>query len=299
LEEGRSLSATQSPCRFEEAERGVIVVSPRPELNDVQWADIEEIGDGIVSRVRDKSRPRVVIDLTEMNYMGSAMVALLVRVWKAVDENGGKLAVCNVNHLVREVLDLAGLTQKWTVTDTREEAVSAVSSGGGGAATGTAMLPTVGAIVCVGIAILGLVGVLGHVALGTVVSIALVGLGGIAGIAFGVLACSSGSGLGKLVGCTAATAAALILIGGLVLLAMGDQPDDLEDIEVIDDVIEAVEPDDADGGADIDSEAGIEDEAADTADVGTDYELDDPGIDPAGGVFLEEEDEQEPAIAEP
>jgi len=293
------LSATQSPCRFEEAERGVMVVSPRPELNDVQWADIEQIGDGIVSRVREKSRPRVVIDLTEMNYMGSAMVALIVRVWRAVDENGGRLAVCNVNHLVREVLDLAGLTQKWTVTGSREEAVSAVSSGGG-SSSGTAVLPTVGAIVCVGIALLGLVSVLGQVALGTVVAVALLGLGGIAGTAFGVLACSSGSTLGKFVGCIAATAAALILISGLALLAIGNKPDDddLENTEIVDEVIEAVEPDEADSDAEDNSQAVIEDEGGATADVGTDSEPDNPGIDPAGGVFLEEDSEQERSLTE-
>ncbi|QDT38500.1 STAS domain-containing protein [Stratiformator vulcanicus] len=217
------MSATQSYCRFEEVNRDILLVVPRPELNDVQWADIEQIGDGIVKRIKSRARPKVVIDLGDLKYMGSAMVALLVRTWKAVDESRGRMAVCNVNGLVTEVLDLAGLREKWTFTSDRDSAIQSVggssSAASGSGSGGSSMLPAIGAIVSILIAVLGLLGVLGLVDLAPPVSLALLGLGGVAGIIFGVLAVASGGDLGKLIGGAAAAAAALVLVGGLVAMA--------------------------------------------------------------------------------
>ncbi len=74
--------------------------------------------------------------------MGSAMVALIVRLYKAVNGRNGQMVVVNQHELVLEVLKLAGLTKLWTIVENRDKAyaalgvkrrsVSAPSSGGGG-----------------------------------------------------------------------------------------------------------------------------------------------------------------------
>ncbi len=95
----------------------------RPELNEVPWTDIERIGSGIVGRVSSHEKPRVLVDLTELNHMGSAMVALVVRIWKAATEKSGRMVVVNRTDLVGEVLEISGLASKWTIVPTREEAL--------------------------------------------------------------------------------------------------------------------------------------------------------------------------------
>jgi len=115
--------SAETTCRFEELDRGVLAVTLRPELNEVPWTDIERIGSGIVGRVSSQAKPRVLVDLTELNHMGSAMVALVVRIWKATTEQHGRMIVVNRSDLVGEVLQISGLANKWTIVSSRDEAL--------------------------------------------------------------------------------------------------------------------------------------------------------------------------------
>jgi anti-anti-sigma factor len=121
----------ETTCRFEELDRGVLAVTLRPELNEVPWTDIERIGSGIVGRIASQARPRVIVDLTELNHMGSAMVALVVRIWKATTEQNGRMIVVNRSDLVGEVLQISGLANKWTIVPSRDEALREFGAGRG------------------------------------------------------------------------------------------------------------------------------------------------------------------------
>lgn len=94
-----------------------------PGLNDAQWSDIEQAGNEIMSRLNGMRTPAVLVDLTPLNYMGSSMVAMIVRCWKNVQANNGRIVVVSNNDVVREVISLAGLTKVWPMVATREEAI--------------------------------------------------------------------------------------------------------------------------------------------------------------------------------
>jgi anti-anti-sigma factor len=147
--------------RFESV-NGCLTVTLLPELNDKQWADIERVGTELVARIGATPSPRVIVDLTPLSYMGSAMVALIVRLYKEVNTRGGKMVVVNQHELVHEVLKLAGLTKLWTIVDNRQAAYSslgikmnAASSVGGALQTGGMGIVAAGAIGTAG-ALLGL-----------------------------------------------------------------------------------------------------------------------------------------------
>jgi anti-anti-sigma factor len=128
-----SVSAGESTYRFEQFD-GYAVITLLPQLNDSQWADIEKVGTELVDRLKSTDQPRFLVDLTLLNYMGSAMVALIVRLWKSVkDTKKGRMVVVNQHEMVFEVLKLAGLHKVWTIVQTREEGQKAlgVSSRGG------------------------------------------------------------------------------------------------------------------------------------------------------------------------
>jgi anti-anti-sigma factor len=152
-----AVSVGETYYRFETV-GGCLAVTLLPELNDKQWADIERVGTEIVDRISAAPSPKVLVDLTQLSYMGSAMVALIVRLYKTVNSRGGKMVVVNQHELVFEVLKLAGLTKLWTIVGTRGEAyasmgvkASALSSGGtGGLQAGGMGLVAAGAIGTVG-----------------------------------------------------------------------------------------------------------------------------------------------------
>lgn len=121
--------SNQLPYRLEVDNRRA-TVTLLPELNEVPWADIERVGSEILSRIEPLSSPQLLVDLCNLNYMGSAQVALVVRMFKLVKEKNGKMVVANRDPMVMEVLSLAGLNKVWTIVDSRERAGSMLGGGG-------------------------------------------------------------------------------------------------------------------------------------------------------------------------
>lgn len=121
------MAESETPYRFEEADTYCTIVL-LPELNQAPWDQIDSMGTAIVERMNarmgaSRQKPGFIVDLSALNYMGSAMVALVVRLWKASKEKGAKMAVVNSDPMVLEVLELAGLAQVWTIVDSREAAM--------------------------------------------------------------------------------------------------------------------------------------------------------------------------------
>jgi len=122
------VTAPDAPFRFTQEENVSILVL-KQELNNVQWGEIDSIGTQVLNSLAERAHPNVIVDLSQLNYMGSAMVALIVRVWKATMARKGKLAVVCPHEGVREVLKLASLDKHWAITDTQAEARTAVGAG--------------------------------------------------------------------------------------------------------------------------------------------------------------------------
>lgn len=100
----------------------------RRELVKAAWDTIEQVGDSIQATVEEKKHPQVLMDLSQLEHMGSSMVAMLVRIWKRVEaKEGAMVFVCEENRIY-EVLKLAGLTNVWTIKDNRQEALDLLGS---------------------------------------------------------------------------------------------------------------------------------------------------------------------------
>lgn len=112
----------QSLYRIEE-HPGYVVLSFSPGMSDAQMGTVDSVGADVLSRLEPMPTPAIIVDLSPLKYMGSAMVALIVRIWKAVNGRNGRMVVVNDNGIVQEVLRIAGLEKVWTIVPTREEAV--------------------------------------------------------------------------------------------------------------------------------------------------------------------------------
>jgi len=118
-----------------------LIISLLPHLNKVAWADIDSIGAEVLSRLNAYPSPKVLIDLCQLDYMGSAQVALMVRVYKAVKEKSGTMVVANRHPVVQEVLTLAGLNKLWTILGSREEGLRSLGGDPGRSAASQAATP--------------------------------------------------------------------------------------------------------------------------------------------------------------
>ena len=109
---------------------GVTIVLPLADVAEIRWPEIEEASKGIFQSVTDGPGPRILVDMAKVRYCGSALLGLMVRVWKTVSPQGGSLAFCNVSEEVAEVLRQTRLDTLWTVYPSREAACDALQGPG-------------------------------------------------------------------------------------------------------------------------------------------------------------------------
>lgn len=102
--------------------RSYLIVAFNPSLGDCRWGDIEQVGNDLKEKLATLDRPNFLLDLTRLEFMGSSVVALIVKLWKAVQEKEGEMVVVNSSSMIGEVLEIAGLTRVWKIVDSHEEA---------------------------------------------------------------------------------------------------------------------------------------------------------------------------------
>lgn len=105
-----------------EAGRGFSIVSLNPAVTECRWGEIEQVADELKQRIGEQTVPHFLMDLTRIEYMGSSVVALIVKLWKAGKERNGLMVVVSSQPLIREILETAGLAKVWTIVDSRPEA---------------------------------------------------------------------------------------------------------------------------------------------------------------------------------
>lgn len=119
---------TESPAyQFQTGKRFAVVEFFQP-MATCRWSEIEQIGDELKSEIGELSNPVFLLDLSRLEFMGSSVVALIVRLWKSTQERGGGMVVVNSNAMIKEVLDIAGLTRVWTIVDSRDQAEKMLSN---------------------------------------------------------------------------------------------------------------------------------------------------------------------------
>ena len=71
------------------------------------------------------SRARVLIDFTRLDYISSAGFRILLLAAKRADENGSRFVLCGISGRVRQLFELGGFLDLFTIAATREEGIAA------------------------------------------------------------------------------------------------------------------------------------------------------------------------------
>ncbi|MDO8836774.1 MAG: STAS domain-containing protein [Vicinamibacterales bacterium] len=70
----------------------------------------------------------VIADMTRVQLLTSAGIRQFLLLRKRMASNHGGLVLCGVNERVRTLLEIAGLLSQFTITETREQALAAVTA---------------------------------------------------------------------------------------------------------------------------------------------------------------------------
>jgi anti-anti-sigma factor len=94
----------------------------RAELNAFHWEDLQRSAQEILAELENGAHRVVIVDLTPLDYLGSAQLTLLVRIWKLLKGRDARMIVELKSPVVREVLKTAGLLNVWEVADSHAAA---------------------------------------------------------------------------------------------------------------------------------------------------------------------------------
>lgn len=102
---------------------GYSVVSFPKEISKANLTEIREAGEQVVAELANRKAPHCLVDLTDLDHAGSALVASMVRIWKAVDAHQGRMVVAVSSKGVRDVLRVTGLNRVWTIKSSYDAAL--------------------------------------------------------------------------------------------------------------------------------------------------------------------------------
>ena len=106
---------------------GLVVV----ELADRKILDeaiISQIAEQLYALVAEGDSPKLVLDFQNVSHMSSGALGMLITLHKRIREKSGGLRLCNIGESIYEVFVITRLNEVFQVSDSREAAISELSS---------------------------------------------------------------------------------------------------------------------------------------------------------------------------
>jgi anti-sigma B factor antagonist len=90
-------------------------------------ANISEIGQGLVSLVEAKQRPKILLDFKNVDHLSSAALGMLINVNQKVKNQSGELRLVNIKPQIYEVFVITKLNKLFRILPNREEGLASFS----------------------------------------------------------------------------------------------------------------------------------------------------------------------------
>jgi anti-anti-sigma factor len=81
---------------------------------------------GLLDEFEQSRLKHAVIDLEKSSYFGTSMLQAMTAIWKRVRAAGGKMAICNVSDMGREILHVTKFDTLWPICPSQREALGVV-----------------------------------------------------------------------------------------------------------------------------------------------------------------------------
>jgi anti-anti-sigma factor len=104
----------------------IAVVVPSPKVEEMHEALIDQAAKMVVSSLREDPPAGIVVDLSQINYVGSVFVSFLLRCHMLAKKQGSEIVLAGASEPARELLHLLDLETIWALYTTRKEAIEAL-----------------------------------------------------------------------------------------------------------------------------------------------------------------------------
>jgi len=111
------------PVRIESHHVGnVLVVAPIGLMGELEYEECEADLEAVLKRCESPDVRNVVLDLAGVELFGSSAVGWFIELSHRVTPRGGRMALCHVSEVGKEVLRASKLEDRWPLYGTRDEA---------------------------------------------------------------------------------------------------------------------------------------------------------------------------------
>lgn len=102
------------------------VIVPLPQVEDLPETLLQPAAELVLAPLKDDPPNHIIVDLSKVNYFGSAFITFLLRCHHLLAARGSELVLAGVNQNIRELLRITNLEMFWALYDTANEATSAL-----------------------------------------------------------------------------------------------------------------------------------------------------------------------------
>jgi anti-anti-sigma factor len=109
-----------------EPEANILVVSPLADSCGFRYQQLHIEANNLQRKFETKAFGHLVIDLENLNYFGTELIGVMIRLARAVTNLGGRSAFCSASPRMLEVLESMRLTKLWPIFPNRVQALEHV-----------------------------------------------------------------------------------------------------------------------------------------------------------------------------
>jgi anti-sigma B factor antagonist len=92
--------------------------------------DIQHLWESILSVLEQNEAVNLVLDFSNVRFLSSTVLGLLIRLSKKVYENDGTLKLCNIDRKIYEIFKITRLTKIFEICKDIDSALEAIPEGG-------------------------------------------------------------------------------------------------------------------------------------------------------------------------
>lgn len=118
----------KGPVFVREIYGAALVLTPHGPLGNLHETEFMQETLELLEVVNHSGPMHLVIDLQHGDYAGSAFLGAVIRLWKRIAQNGGRLAICHVSESAAQILRMTKLHTVWPIYVSRDDALRAVGA---------------------------------------------------------------------------------------------------------------------------------------------------------------------------
>lgn len=115
------MNITKSPGKS--VEQGVNILSLGEAYENIDEVAMDGLRGFLTEEAKTVEPPRLILDMSGVNFFGSSFIELLFVVSKRLTERKGTFAICGLSTYCKEVIQITHLDHVWTIRETRAEAI--------------------------------------------------------------------------------------------------------------------------------------------------------------------------------